>query len=86
MATQEITPYQAGYEYEYLNGSLKGQNTPTVDIEATLKTPFEGRLFGILDKNWTLGNKQYGIDVRNENYEGSNISNSNNQSDKVGPN
>ena len=41
MATQTITPYQAGYEYAYLNGSLKGQNNPTVNIEATLKTPFE---------------------------------------------
>jgi len=41
MATQKITPYQAGYEYAYLKGSLEGQNTPTVDIETTLKTPFK---------------------------------------------
>lgn len=82
MATQKITPYQAGYEYAYLNGSLKGQNNPTVNIEATLKTPFEGWL-GI-DSNWTRGYKQYGIDVNNAMDEGSNIVN--NQADKFGPN
>ena len=83
MATQEIRPYQAGYEYAYLNGSLKGQDNPTVDIEATLKTPFKGKLFG-MDSNWTSGYNQYAIDVRNAMYEGSNIVN--NQADKFGLN
>ena len=82
MATQKITPYQAGYEYAYLKGSLEGQNTPTVDIEATLKTPFKGWLFGI-DNNWTRGYNQYAIDVNNAMDEGSNIDN--NQADKFGP-
>jgi hypothetical protein len=82
MATQQITPYQAGYEYAYLNGSLKGQDNPTMDIENTLKTPFKNWLG--MDSNWTRGFNQYAKDVNIAMDEGSNISN--NQYDKFGPN